>query len=84
MSDLGLGGGFLACALKLLVAGHGHDLRLLGSIAELQQHPGGLEDGCVPPTHWINHLQAPHRWGLVGSVGVGWGWVGSDGIRWGH
>ena len=79
MSDLGLGGSLLACALKLLMAGYDHHLRLLWSIAELEQHLSGLEDRCVPPTHWINHLQAPHRWG---SGGVWWGQLGSGGAVW--
>lgn len=73
-TDLGLGGSLLACALKLFMAGHDHNIRLLRSIAEFEQHLGGLEDCCVPPTHWINHLQAQHNWvpvgGSVGSFGV--------------
>lgn len=80
MTDLGLGGSLLACAFKLLMAGHDHHLGLLGSIAELEQHLCGLEDRCVPPTHWINHLQAPHRWDQVGSNGVWWGHVGLRGV----
>ena len=81
-TDLGLGGSLFACALELFMAGHDNDLRLLRTIVEFEQHLGGLEDCCVPPTHWINHLQPQHRWGSVGSGGVDWGLVELVWVRW--
>lgn len=76
--DLGFGGGLLASALELLMAGHNHDLRLLRAIAELEQHLGGLEHCCVPATHWVYHLQALQ---VASGRGQGWARVGSSGAR---